>query len=147
MSVDHYENFPVASWLCPPALRPAVAAIYHFARTADDLADEGDAPSSQRVQSLRDYRADLDAAIAGVARRDEAASSQTRHRVRWDIKCLQVRCSTWPRASSIIGESVAGHRRCVNRRNSTRAAADALMPLSLSPVSSASAKPTATSGA
>ena len=21
-SVDHYENFPVASWLCPPVLRP-----------------------------------------------------------------------------------------------------------------------------
>ena len=39
----HYENFPVASWLCPPGLRPAVAAIYGFARTADDLADEGDA--------------------------------------------------------------------------------------------------------
>ena len=41
--VSHYENFPVASFLCPPALRPAVAAIYWFARTADDLADEGDA--------------------------------------------------------------------------------------------------------
>ena len=65
MSVDHYENFPVASVLCPPALRPAVAAIYHFARTADDLADEGDAPTPQRVQALRDYRADLAAVVAG----------------------------------------------------------------------------------
>ena len=42
-AVDHYENFPVASWLCPPRLRPPIAAIYHFARTADDIADEGDA--------------------------------------------------------------------------------------------------------
>ena len=42
VSVDHYENFPVASVLCPPALRPAVRAIYRFARTADDIADEGD---------------------------------------------------------------------------------------------------------
>lgn len=66
MSVDHYENFPVASWLCPPALRPAVVAIYHFARTADDLADEGDATPAQRAQALRDYRADLAAVVAGA---------------------------------------------------------------------------------
>ncbi|CAM4037303.1 squalene synthase HpnC [Roseateles saccharophilus] len=65
MSVDHYENFPVASLLCPPALRPAVVAIYHFARTADDLADEGDATPAERVQALRDYRADLAAVVAG----------------------------------------------------------------------------------
>ncbi|MFG6487120.1 squalene synthase HpnC [Roseateles sp. BYS78W] len=65
MSVDHYENFPVASLLCPPALRPAVVAIYHFARTADDLADEGTASTSERVQALRDYRADLGAVVAG----------------------------------------------------------------------------------
>ncbi len=65
MSVDHYENFPVASVLCPPALRPAVVAIYHFARTADDLADEGDASPAQRLADLADYRADLAAALAG----------------------------------------------------------------------------------
>jgi hypothetical protein len=41
--VSHYENFPVASLLCPPRLRPPIAAIYWFARTADDIADEGDA--------------------------------------------------------------------------------------------------------
>jgi squalene synthase HpnC len=67
LSVDHYENFPVASWLCPPALRPAVVAIYHFARTADDLADEGDASTAERVQALRGYRADLAAVVAGQA--------------------------------------------------------------------------------
>lgn len=60
--VDHYENFPVASWLCPPRLRPAVAAIYWFARTADDLADEGDAPAARRLADLDQYRADLTAA-------------------------------------------------------------------------------------
>ena len=65
--VDHYENFPVASWLCPPALRPAVRALYHFARTADDLADEGDAPAEQRLRDLTDYRAELDAALTGHA--------------------------------------------------------------------------------
>lgn len=65
MSVDHYENFPVASVLCPPALRPAVAAIYHFARTADDLADEGQASAEERLAALAAYRADLDAALTG----------------------------------------------------------------------------------
>lgn len=58
-NVKHYENFPVASWLCPPRLRPAVAALYAFARTADDLADEGDLPAAQRLDALAGYRADL----------------------------------------------------------------------------------------
>jgi squalene synthase HpnC len=57
--IDHYENFPVASWLCPAHLRPAVLALYHFARTADDLADEGDAPAHERLQQLQQYREDL----------------------------------------------------------------------------------------
>jgi hydroxysqualene synthase len=65
--VDHYENFPVASFLCPPALRPAIMAIYWFARTADDLADEGDALPAQRLADLADYRADLTACVAGQA--------------------------------------------------------------------------------
>ena len=63
--MDHYENFPVASFLCPPRLRPPIAAIYWFARTADDLADEGDAPASQRLADLAAYRADLADAAAG----------------------------------------------------------------------------------
>ncbi|OOG35880.1 squalene synthase HpnC [Polaromonas sp. A23] len=62
---QHYENFPVASLLCPPRLRPAVAAIYWFARTADDIADEGDALPAQRLQDLAAYRADLQAASEG----------------------------------------------------------------------------------
>lgn len=66
VSVDHYENFPVASVLCPAHLRPAVTAIYWFARTADDLADEGDAPPAERLADLADYRRDLDAVVAGT---------------------------------------------------------------------------------
>ena len=58
-SVDHYENFPVASWLCPPHLRPAIAAIYWFARTGDDIADEGDALPEQRLEALARYQKDL----------------------------------------------------------------------------------------
>lgn len=63
--VDHYENFPVASWLCPPRLRPPVAAIYGFARTADDIADEGTAPASGRLADLAAFQGDLDACYAG----------------------------------------------------------------------------------
>ena len=65
VSVQHYENFPVASLLCPPALRPAVTAIYHFARTADDLADEGDSAAPERLADLALYRDDLRAVCAG----------------------------------------------------------------------------------
>lgn len=63
----HYENFPVASVLCPPHLRPAIIAIYGFARTADDLADEGDAAPQARLDALAAYRADLMASAAGLA--------------------------------------------------------------------------------
>ena len=63
--VNHYENFPVASWLCPPHLRSAVVAIYRFARTADDLADEGDAAAHERLAQLALYRQALDACALG----------------------------------------------------------------------------------
>ena len=62
----HYENFPVASWLCPPRLRPPIAAIYHFARTADVIADEGDAGPTPRLADLRDFRAELAVAARGT---------------------------------------------------------------------------------
>jgi squalene synthase HpnC len=65
VSVEHYENFPVASVLCPPALRPPVVAIYHFARTADDIADEGDQPVDTRLALLAAYRGDLHAVLSG----------------------------------------------------------------------------------
>jgi squalene synthase HpnC len=63
--VDHYENFPVASWLCPAHLRPAIAAIYWFARTGDDMADEGDALPEVRLKALARYRQDLLSLAAG----------------------------------------------------------------------------------
>jgi len=63
--VTHYENFPVASILCPPHLRGAIAAIYHFARTADDLADEGQVDAATRLADLQAYRADLLAIASG----------------------------------------------------------------------------------
>jgi phytoene synthase len=65
MAVDHYENFPVASLLLPPDLRDPVAAIYAFARSADDFADEGDLDATQRMTLLDGYRRELDAVERG----------------------------------------------------------------------------------
>ena len=64
--VEHYENFPVASWLCPPQLRRPIAAIYWFARTADDIADEGNATGGKRLADLLTYRNDLNACLDGL---------------------------------------------------------------------------------
>jgi hydroxysqualene synthase len=64
MDVGHYENFPVASWLCPPRLRAPVRAIYAFARTADDIADEGDASAADRLAELTRYRSALSSTMA-----------------------------------------------------------------------------------
>ena len=65
MGVNHYENFPVASVLMPARLRGAVKAIYRFARTADDLADEGTDPPAQRLEKLDVLEHELDAIETG----------------------------------------------------------------------------------
>ncbi|GAA5159148.1 squalene synthase HpnC [Viridibacterium curvum] len=65
MPVDHYENFPVASLLLPSHLREPVEAIYAFARSADDIADEGDAEPLQRLAALNDYRRELNTIDSG----------------------------------------------------------------------------------
>jgi phytoene synthase len=59
VAVGHYENFPVASLLLPAPLREPVAVIYRFARSADDLADEGGDSPDIRLQKLNSYRAEL----------------------------------------------------------------------------------------
>lgn len=60
MPVDHYENFPVASLLVPPPLRRPIEVIYRFARSADDIADEGYASPTERLEQLAAYQAELD---------------------------------------------------------------------------------------
>ena len=65
MGVGHYENFPVASLLLPSRLRRPVSAIYRFARTADDFADEGDFPPSVRLARLAHFDAQLEAIERG----------------------------------------------------------------------------------
>src|SRR5436190_16940083 len=61
---SHYENFPVASLLLPAAMRPHVAALYAFARTADDIADEGTSPPEERRTQLSAWQLQLHAAVA-----------------------------------------------------------------------------------
>ena len=59
LPITHPENFPVASILCPPHLRPAIAAIYAFARAADDIADEGHLSAEERLKLLMAFRHEL----------------------------------------------------------------------------------------
>ncbi|MFM8610373.1 MAG: squalene synthase HpnC [Burkholderiaceae bacterium] len=99
--VEHYENFPVASWLCPPALRAPIAAIYHFARTADDIADEGDASADCRLADLAAYRAELMAcAAADVAAGSADAPSKPATR--------------WPQVFVPLADAIAQHRLPLN---------------------------------
>ncbi|MCF8209871.1 MAG: squalene synthase HpnC [Rhodoferax sp.] len=74
--ITHYENFPVASWLCPAHLRAPITALYHFARTADDLADEGCTSGTQRLQDLQAYRQALVQAGAAAHAHDAHAAPQ-----------------------------------------------------------------------
>jgi squalene synthase HpnC len=64
-TTDHYENFPVASLLLPARLRAPVAALYCFARSADDIADEGNACPEERLAHLQAYEDALNDIAAG----------------------------------------------------------------------------------
>jgi len=88
---EHYENFPVASRLLPAAMRPHVAAVYAFARAADDFADEGDLPPAERYRLLDGWRARLHAPAPSptspdAADRVFAAVAQTRRQCELDIQ-------------------------------------------------------------
>ena len=63
---SHYENFPVASRLLPAPMRPHVAAVYAFARVADDIADEGSAPAAERQEQLRLWQDRIHRAVEGT---------------------------------------------------------------------------------
>jgi len=67
MAMRHYENFPVASIFLPRSLRPSVCAIYAFARTADDYADEGSSPPEVRLEKLSEWGRMLDDSYRGRA--------------------------------------------------------------------------------
>jgi squalene synthase HpnC len=85
---SHYENFPVASRLLPAAMRPHVAALYAFARIADDLADEGTSPAGERQARLRAWQEGLHRAARGQGHgspandRDELILAAVGHSIR-----------------------------------------------------------------
>jgi len=53
------ENFPVGSWLLPPALRPHVATYYAFARAIDDIADNPELGAEDKIARLSLFEAAL----------------------------------------------------------------------------------------
>jgi len=67
---NHYENFPVASWILPRRMRLPVAAIYAFARRADDIADEGEMSDETRIDELNQLAQQINALFAGEASED-----------------------------------------------------------------------------
>jgi squalene synthase HpnC len=80
----HYENFPVASLMLPKKKRPFVAAIYAYARAADDIADEGGRSPEERLRQLDAWEASLDACYRGTAEHPvfvALADTVRRHRI------------------------------------------------------------------
>jgi phytoene synthase len=75
---SHYENFPVASFLLPAGMRPHVAAVYAFARVADDIADEGTAPPHERRERLRLWQDRIHRAAGDAAGRGDRPGSADR---------------------------------------------------------------------
>lgn len=72
---QHYENFPVASRLLPSAARPHIAAIYAFARIADDFADEGSRTPAARYALLDDWERRLTDGPPAAAAADSDADA------------------------------------------------------------------------
>lgn len=111
---SHYENFPVASRLLPARLREPVAAIYAFARGADDFADEGDLTPAARLAALDDWADRLDQAAAGEPPDDPVfialADAIRRHdlpvRLLHDLVDafrMDVRQDRWPDYAALLG--------------------------------------------
>lgn len=67
LAKNHYENFPVGSFLIPKNYRKDVAIVYWFARTADDLADEGNAPPEKRLEELNKFENEFQKSLKGIS--------------------------------------------------------------------------------
>ena len=91
MPVDHYENFPVASIVLPKKLRRPIEAIYQFARSADDIADEGNATDNERLQALAAYRGELDRIERGEPTTTAPFSSLAETIAEWQLPIILFR--------------------------------------------------------
>ncbi len=67
LAETHYENFHVATWFLPKALRPHFHAIYAYCRVSDDLGDEVGSTETA-LALLERWGEELDACYAGTAR-------------------------------------------------------------------------------
>ena len=70
LASQHYENFPVASFALPKDLRYPIALIYHFARCADDFADEDNHTQAERLALLQGYVDELNIIKANGSSQD-----------------------------------------------------------------------------
>jgi squalene synthase HpnC len=85
LTPGHYENFPVGSIFMPARLRAPIRAIYTFARTADDFADEGDVEADVRLARLAEFHAHLHALERGEAVDDPVFQALAPHIRRFDL--------------------------------------------------------------
>lgn len=89
IAAARYENFPVASRLLPARVRPHLAAVYAFARGADDIADAV-APAGERLARLEEWEQNLLAARGGAAESDVfRALGDTMHRFDLPLRPFQ----------------------------------------------------------
>jgi squalene synthase HpnC len=111
LAQSHYENFPVASRLLPRAMRPHIAAVYAFARGADDLADEGTATAAERQERLdawqrRLHAAAADPGIGAAARGEDQVFAALGH----TIRSLDLPLPLFDDLLSAFGQDTMTHR-------------------------------------
>jgi phytoene synthase len=107
---SHYENFPVASRLLPRRMRPHVAAVYAFARGADDIADEGAAPAAERRERLRAWQQRLHDAASGRAGGLRRPEDYVFVAVGHTIRSLDLPLSLFDDLVSAFGQDTMTHR-------------------------------------
>jgi len=102
---SHYENFPVASGLLPAAMRPHVAALYAFARVADDIADEGDASPEERLARLRQWQDQLHRVVADpTSTPDRDRDDRIRTAIAHSIRSLELPLALFDDLISAFGQ-------------------------------------------
>jgi squalene synthase HpnC len=112
LAQSHYENFPVASRLLPARMRPHVAAVYAFARVADDIADEGGAPAAVRQARLRAWQHRLHESVSDgrdegpAASRDDLIVAAVGH----SIRSLRLPVSLFDDLLSAFGQDTTTRR-------------------------------------
>jgi hydroxysqualene synthase len=107
---SHYENFPVASRLLPAAMRPHVAAVYAFARVADDLADEGEMPAAERRRQLNAWQARLHRAASSGAQGDGGRDDLIVTALGHSIRMLDLPLCLFDDLLSAFGQDTVQHR-------------------------------------